>query len=115
MIEGWTKNLALLFAYPVVMALTMLLVLWLMVTLPLLALEFPFAYGWQRGLIWLVWARGMWGFYARVAGSNFPAADVALSVLGLPTMIYLLLRSYVQVRVRKTVAWKGRSYGTGRQ
>jgi ABC-type glucose/galactose transport system permease subunit len=85
-----------------------------MIVLPLVALFFPFPFYWQPLLIWLIWARGMWGFYSRAAGSNFPAADVALSVFGLPLMIYLLLQSWYQVRVKKTVAWKGRVYGTGR-
>ncbi|SNS98047.1 Glycosyltransferase, catalytic subunit of cellulose synthase and poly-beta-1,6-N-acetylglucosamine synthase [Granulicella rosea] len=114
MIEGWTKNLALLFPFPLVMAASFTLMLLLMVALPLLALGPVLPNSWQRVAIWIVWLRGMWGFYTRAAKSNFPAGDVALSVLGMPLMIYLLVQSYVQVKVKKAVEWKGRSYPTGR-
>ncbi len=69
--------------------------------------------GYQRTLIWLLWARVLWRFYARVAKSNFPAVDCALSILGIPLFCWLLVQSYVQVKVRKSVAWKGRIYHPG--
>jgi glycosyltransferase involved in cell wall biosynthesis len=109
MIEGWTKNLALLFPSPIPLALLRLLDLVLFLGLPALAL-YPFFTSLQRGLILLVWARVLWRIYARAAKSNFPVVDCILSVLGLPLFIGLLVRSYVQVKVRKSVAWKGRSY-----
>jgi hypothetical protein len=114
MMEGWTKNLALLFRSPLAMAALRLLDLVLLAGLPLLALErgFPLV-GYQRTLIWLVWARVVWRFYARVAKSNFPAADCALAILGVPLFCWLLVRSFVQVKVRRAVAWKGRIYHPG--
>jgi cellulose synthase/poly-beta-1,6-N-acetylglucosamine synthase-like glycosyltransferase len=115
MVEGWTKNLALLFPHPLVMAASMLLMLVLMVGLPLLALGSALPYPWQRTAVWLVWARGMWGFYSRAGKSNFPAAEVGLSVLGLPLFVYLLVSSWYEVKVKKSVRWKGRDISTVRQ
>ena len=54
----------------------------------------------------------LWRFYSRVARSNFPAVDVAISILGVPLFVFLLLRSVIHHRLKKTVAWKGRTYNT---
>jgi glycosyltransferase involved in cell wall biosynthesis len=110
MVEGWTKNLALLFGRPVTMALFGLLAFALAVVLPLVALGYPFLTTLQRTLIGLVWLRGVWHFYARVAKSNFPLLDCALSIFGIPVFAWLLLRSFVQVKLQKAVTWKGRVY-----
>jgi len=112
MIEGWTKNLALLFASPIPMALIALLVFCLAMGLPLLATVYPFFVSWQRTIVWVVWLRGIWGFWGRVSKSNFPYADRALALFGIPIFAWLLIRSYVQVRVLKKVGWKGRTYST---
>ena len=114
MLEGWTKNLALLFPNPLGLAAIRALVFGLLIGLPLLVLIYPFLTSLQRLLIGVVWLRGAWFFYARVSKSNFPFVDCALSVLGLPLFVYLLVWSYVQVKVRKMVAWKGRMYSTTR-
>jgi hypothetical protein len=113
MIEGWTKNLALLFGSPVVMAAMRLLDLLLIVGLPALAILYPFDLQIKRTLILLVWVRVLWRFYARVAKSNFSAVDCAVSVVGLPLFCFLLVRSAFEVRIRRKVEWKGRSYRTG--
>jgi glycosyltransferase involved in cell wall biosynthesis len=112
MIEGWTKNLALLFATPIPMALIATLVFLLAVCLPIMALTDLFLVSWQRTLIWVVWARGIWGFYSRVSKSNFPILDRVLALFGIPLFAFLLVRSYIQVRVLKKVEWKGRTYST---
>jgi glycosyltransferase involved in cell wall biosynthesis len=114
MIEGWTKNLALLFTNPILLALLRMLDFLLIFSLPILACIYPFLTTLQRTLIFVVWARVLWRFYARVAKSNFPAADCALSVLGIPLFAFLLIRSYFQVKVHKSVSWKGRTYKTNR-
>ena len=62
----------------------------------------------------VVWARTTWGFYSRVARAHFPAADAAISILGVPLFVWLLLRSYLNHRIHKSVGWKGRSYKTSR-
>ena len=112
MIEGWTKNLALLFPKPVALALWRILDLALFVGLPILAFGIFWLAPWQRSVILLIWVRTLWRFYSRVARSNFPPFDVAISILGIPLFVYLLLRSVVDHRIKKNVAWKGRSYNT---
>jgi glycosyltransferase involved in cell wall biosynthesis len=112
MIEGWTKNLALLFPRPIALALWRILDLLLFFGLPVLALAIFWLVPWQRSVILLIWVRTLWRFYSRVARSNFPAFDIAISILGIPLFIYLLVRSVIQHRIKKNVAWKGRSYNT---
>jgi glycosyltransferase involved in cell wall biosynthesis len=112
MIEGWTKNLALLFPKPISLALWRTLDLLLFFGLPALALGIYWLQPWQRGVILLLWIRTLWRFYSRVARSNFPWFDVAISILGIPLFFYLLFRSVVHHRLKKNVAWKGRTYDT---
>jgi glycosyltransferase involved in cell wall biosynthesis len=114
MIEGWTKNLSLLFPKPIALALWRILDLLLFFGLPILAFEITWLVPWQRTALLLIWVRTLWRFYARVARSNFPALDVAISILGVPLFAYLLIRSVVDHRIRKKVTWKGRNYNTNR-
>ena len=114
MIEGWTKNLALLFPSPLLLAAMQLLQFLLFFGLPILALWLPLAVPWQRWAILLVWLRTTWGFYHRAARSNFRADDVAISILGVPFFVWLLLRSWLRHRIQKSVSWKGRSYNINR-
>jgi glycosyltransferase involved in cell wall biosynthesis len=110
MIEGWTKNLALLLPKPISLALWRVLDLLLFFSLPALALVLYWLVPWQRWVILLIWVRTLWRFYSRVARSSFPAGDVAISILGVPLFAYLLIRSVIQHRIKKSVTWKGRSY-----
>jgi len=112
MIEGWTKNLALLFPKPIALALWRILDIALFVVLPALALGIFWLVPWQRSVLLLIWVRTLWRFYSRVARSNFPAVDVAISILGVPVFVYMLIRSVIDHRIKKKVAWKGRSYNT---
>jgi glycosyltransferase involved in cell wall biosynthesis len=118
MVEGWTKNLALLFSNCLALALWRVLDILLLFALPLLAVELwnvhfaphlmPWVYdGW---LIVLLWVRNLFRFYGRVAKSNFPFIDCAIAPLGLPLFVVLLYRSWFQHRILKRVSWKGRSY-----
>ena len=118
MIEGWTKNLALLFSNCLALALWRVLDILLLVVLPLLAAELwnmhfaphvmPWVYdGW---LIVLLWVRNLFRFYGRVAKSNFPFLDCAIAPLGLPLFVVLLYSSWYQHRILKRVSWKGREY-----
>jgi glycosyltransferase involved in cell wall biosynthesis len=118
MVEGWTKNLALLFDNALALAIWRALDLFLLFGLPALtvwlwnarvgihSLEWLGA-GWVLGLFWL---RTLFRFYARVAKSNFPPLDCALAPLGLPLFVVLLYRSWFQHRILKRVSWKGREY-----
>jgi glycosyltransferase involved in cell wall biosynthesis len=112
MIEGWTKNLALLFPKPLALALWRILDLLLFFGLPALALGIFWLLPWQRGVILLIWVRTLWRFYSRVARSKFPWFDVVASILGIPLFVYLLVRSVIHHRIKKNVAWKGRTYDT---
>ena len=114
MVEGWTKNLALLFPKPLLLAGMMALQFVLFFGLPLMAMVWPGLIYWQRLAILVVWLRTTWGFYRRVVRSGFPAADVAVSIVGVPMFCWLLVRSYVRHRVQREVQWKGRSYRVGR-
>lgn len=109
MFEGWTKNLALLFGNCLALAAWRLLDLALLVGLPLIAVMLryrPLA----LSALSLVWLRALWRFFARVAKSNFPATDCALSVFGLPLFAVILVRSWFDHTIRRRVTWKGREY-----
>ena len=118
MIEGWTKNLALLFNNALALSLWRALDILLLIGLPLLAVELWQAHFAARSFEWLgagwvlllLWARNLIRFYARVAKSNFGFVDCAISPLGLPLFVALLYRSWFQHRVLKQVSWKGRTY-----
>ncbi len=119
MIEGWTKNLALLFNNAMATALWKMLDLVLLFGLPWLAIHLWGARFSPKGLEWLgagwvlglLWLRTMFRFYVRVAKSNFPFVDCAISPLGLPLFIGLLYRSWFKNKVIRQVEWKGRTYG----
>ena len=118
MIEGWTKNLALLFDNALATAMWRALDLVLLVGLPVLAADLWSARFGAHGLEWLgagwvlllLWARTLFRFYGRAAKSNFPFVDCAISPLGLPLYVFLLYRSWFTHRVLKQVSWKGRTY-----
>ena len=118
MIEGWTKNLLLLFDNSLSLAAWRALDLALLVGLPVLAIEMWNARLGARSLEWLgagwilalLWVRTLFRFYYRVAKSNFPFMDCAITPLGLPLFVWLLYRSWFQHRILKQVSWKGRSY-----
>jgi len=118
MIEGWTKNLALLFDNALALAVWRALDFILLFCLPVLALELWNARFGAHSLEWLgagwvlalLWIRTLFRFYARAAKSNFPVLDCALTPLGLPLFVVLLYRSWFQHRILKRVSWKGREY-----
>lgn len=119
LLEGWTKNLALLFNNALSLALWRALDFILIFGLPILAAELWNARFVERSLEWLaagwvialLWVRTLFRFYRRVAKSNFPFADCLISPLGLPLFVWLLYKSWFQHHVLKRVSWKGRSYG----
>jgi len=117
MMEGWTKNLALLFGNPILLATNRTLDFMLLLGLPVLLWDMPAIFGWHglgRILLALLWIRVLGRYYTRVARSHFPFLDVALSPLGLPLFVYLLLQSWLRHKIIRRVDWKGRSYRTGR-
>jgi len=118
MLEGWTKNLALLFNNTLVLAAWRALDIILLAGLPVLAIELWNARFAAHSIQWLgagwvlalLWVRTVVRFYARVAKSNFPFRDCLVSPLGLPFFVVLLYRSWFQHRILKRVSWKGREY-----
>lgn len=110
MVEGWTKNLALLFENTLAVAFFQLLDLALLIGLPLLTLWF-----WHlilaRWLFVLLWIRTVLRYYRHRSRSNFSMMDCWLSILGLPLFIAVLCRSWYCWRIKKQVTWKGRTYG----
>jgi hypothetical protein len=121
MIEGWTKNLKLLFDNSLTLAFWRALDFLLLFGLPVLAVELWNARLGPHGLQWLgagwvlalLWLRTIIRFYSRVAKSNFPFFDCLISPLGLPLFSFLLYRSWFQHRILKQVSWKGRTYEGG--
>jgi len=119
MVEGWSKNLALLFNNTLALAVWRALDFLLLFGLPLLALALWDARLMAHSLEWLgagwllvlLWVRTLVRFYARVAKSNFSFLDCALSPLGLPLFAVLLYSSWFQHTMLKRVSWKGREYG----
>jgi glycosyltransferase involved in cell wall biosynthesis len=110
-IEGWTKNLALLFPRPLLLAFWRILDLVLFFGLPVLAFALPSSRPmWQPALILLLWVRTIFRFYSRAARSNFPASDIAVSIFGIPLLVFLLVRSSIHLKVSRSVTWKGRNY-----
>jgi cellulose synthase/poly-beta-1,6-N-acetylglucosamine synthase-like glycosyltransferase len=120
MIEGWTKNLTLLFDNCLTMAIWRVIDILLLAALPLLAVALWNARLFAHSAQWLiagwvlalVWVRNLFRFYGRVAKSNFSFLDCAISPLGLPLFVWLLYRSWFQHRILKRISWKGRSYKT---
>jgi cellulose synthase/poly-beta-1,6-N-acetylglucosamine synthase-like glycosyltransferase len=120
MIEGWTKNLALLFDNCLMLAVWRAIDIFLLFLLPVLAVELWNARLFAHSAQWLaagwvlaiLWVRNLFRFYGRVAKSNFPFVDCVLTPLGLPLFVALLYSSCFQHRILKRVSWKGRSYKT---
>jgi hypothetical protein len=113
MMEGWEKNLALLFPHALALAAWRTLDIALLL-LPLLIVILPYMIWWKDTIIWLLWVRNLFRFYGRVRRSNFGWLDCLLSALALPLFIYLLARSWMNHKLFHQVAWKGREYRTGR-
>jgi len=107
MVEGWTKNLALLFNNAPALALWRALDIVLLVGLPVLTVELWNGHFALHSLEWLgagwvlalLWVRTLFRFYVRVAKSNFPFLDCLLAPLGLPLFVVLLYRSWFQHRI----------------
>ncbi|MGA8530361.1 MAG: glycosyltransferase [Acidobacteriaceae bacterium] len=120
LVEGWTKNLALLFGNAPALAAMRLLQLGVMVGVPVLIGFFAWKMkqpGAPSGVLGppmaiaalsLVWLRALWGFYSRVAKSNFALRDYVWAPLAVPLYAWLLWRSWFRVRVLRQVVWKGR-------
>jgi hypothetical protein len=109
--EGWTKNLALLFAHPRTLA-------WLRAAESVLILGNAVAtvvlFSLGRNEIatsTLLLALVMAGFsWMRIRRAHFRASSNLLAPVGLPLFSYLLVRS-AKLHREGRVTWKGRRYG----
>jgi GT2 family glycosyltransferase len=124
--QGWTKNLALLFGNATTLAWMRLLQLAVLIAIPalmaLLGWGMNGSFGfWLRGgilgapmaiaALGVVWLRALWGFYSRVAKSNFRFQDYVWAPLGIPVYAAMLWRSWFLHNVLRRVVWKGREIG----
>ncbi len=103
MIEGWTKNLALLFDNCLALAVWRVIDILLLAALPLLAVEFWNARLFAHSAQWLIagwvlallWVRNLFRFYGRVARvkfsfyrlCDFAAGAASLCVAALPQLV----------------------------
>ncbi len=111
LVEGWTKNLALLFKAPARLALARLLeFLAIICGLVFVALSrndvrLAVLAGIAVTLIYL-------NFIRRILKAHAGATSSVLAIFGLPIFSYLLLRSKLYYKWRRSVTWKGRRYST---
>ncbi len=110
LIEGWTKNLALLFPHPLALALfragEFVAILWFigrfLVSVGLAQAGAALFYG--------VVALLQGAFFVRRMKRAHSSGGSLAEFVGLPLFAALLLRSYFQLAVRRRVQWKGRAY-----
>ena len=109
LVEGWTKNLALLFKAPVRLALLRLLEFLAVVAGVVLAVS---SRGDLRLLAAIAAALIYFNFLLRIRKARAGALSSALALFGLPIFSYLLLRSKLYYKWHRSVTWKGRQYST---
>jgi glycosyltransferase involved in cell wall biosynthesis len=119
LIEGWTKNLTLLFLKPEELAVNRLLEFFFLIGGPYWALSwlrFGGKIGWSRwanvmvGTLIVLTPIVVWaGFLWRLLHAHFSFKSSLVAIPGLPIFAYLLLRSSWFHR-RGKIAWKGRTY-----
>jgi hypothetical protein len=113
LVEGWTKNLVLLFRSPVQLAITR----WLEFLAMLTGVAI-FAVTVSRSEIRMAVFSGVavsliyFNFLQRIRKAHGDAISSALAFFGLPIFSYLLLRSKLYYKWHGTVTWKGRQYST---
>jgi Na+(H+)/acetate symporter ActP len=108
--EGWTKNLALLFAHPARLAFARmsefaLIVLCVVVAIVKLGRGDRLVGGIAAGLAMVF--LGL--FWKRIRRAHFDWLSSALAIFGLPLFAILLLNSDISHK-RGSVRWKGREY-----
>ena len=83
--------------------------------LPAVALLWPGLVWWQRAAVWLIWVRTLLRFYSRVVRAHMGWWPMAVSPLGLPVFVLMLVKSTVAYRAGRSVEWKGRRYDPNRR
>ena len=111
MTEGWTKNLALLFRHPVLLA--ALRSLEFVVVAAAVVIDFIALANVRPDIGWpglSLTAFFYLLFIVRISRAHFPWSSNLLAWFGLPLYVSLLLRSYLHSHRRGAVTWKGRTY-----
>jgi len=110
LVEGWTKNLALLFKAPVRLAMIRLLEFVAIVCgLAFVGFSSNVMFAMLAGITFVLIYLN---FLRRARKAHTGAASSVLAVFGLPIFSYLLLRSELYYKWRRSVTWKGRHYFT---
>jgi glycosyltransferase involved in cell wall biosynthesis len=111
MLEGWTKNLALLFAHTARLALVRTIEFILVLGAIVAAVGFALNQQYEVSAACLA-AGAVAGvnFCLRIRSAHFGWRYVLLAFFGLPLFAWVLLRSYIHLHVRGAVVWKGRTY-----
>ena len=107
--EGWTKNLALLFARPRALAFLRgieFALIWINLTAAIFLLHDRQELAIVTGSLACVLIASFW---LRIHRAHFPWASNLLSIGGLGVFSYLLLRS-IELHRNRAVTWKGRIY-----
>jgi glycosyltransferase involved in cell wall biosynthesis len=113
LVEGWTKNLTLLFKAPARLALLRILEFLVMICgLALAALALSMGDLRSAVLLGISVVVIYLNFLLRIVRAHAGAASSALAFFGLPIFSYLLLRSKLYYKWRRSVTWKGRHYST---
>lgn len=108
--EGWTKNLALLFPSPILLAAWRLMELLLVI-----AGVAVFFVGLRRESEWMMIGGPLVSvplaanFFYRIRKAHFGWINTIISPFGIPIFVLLLVRSRLHYR-KKQVSWKGRTY-----
>jgi glycosyltransferase involved in cell wall biosynthesis len=112
MLEGWRKNLVLLFPDALTRGLTAFLKSALIFGLPLLAVYMYLTVVRTPVIVAVLlwWAWRVQIQIRNTARSHFPMKDVLLSPLALPLFGWLLVESWSVRQFRRPVIWKGRTY-----
>jgi glycosyltransferase involved in cell wall biosynthesis len=110
LVEGWTKNLALLFHRPLVLAATRAIEFLGIIILLGVGVVLLYRQNIALGISAVSAGAFMYGaFLRRVRRAHFPGGNL-WSFFGLPLFSWLLLRSWLRSRPGGAVTWKGRSY-----
>ena len=114
LIEGWTKNLVLLFPHPEGLALLRLLEFATLVGGYAFAVLAWLNHAWQLAAVAAISTSTLLAFILnRIRKAHFSWSANLLASLGLPFFTYLLLRSKLFYKQGK-VSWKGRTYAADR-
>lgn len=111
MVEGWTKNLALLFQNTLRLAIIRLLEFTFIIAAAFIGVTLMGRHHPGFALLCLLLAFMFYlNFLARILSAHFSWRANLAALFGLPLFSFLLVRSYIQSNIRGAITWKGRIY-----